>query len=632
MSIIEGSDGQWWELGDRDIGPAVAQLGSRLWDYDSARRYEVETNLKRFGGKTLRGLFYGRDQIFDKRNLRLNMTKAITESLTAKVGKNRPRPTVLTDGGNWSLRRRGKQLQKFLDGSYQQAEIYQKIPLMFRDALLSGTGVMHFFPKFGRMQPGVERVFPLELLVDPVGAVNGDPQELVRVKVIERERLNRMIPGHREEIYDSARVPLDELPQYEDVPNGNPEMVRVWEAWRLADYTNEGELVPGRRVIAVSSGTLLTEEYEDDFFPFEFFHWSPPVRGFWGDSAVGEIRGIEQEVNTLLQSTQKAMRLTGQPWVLTPDTAKVKTDKLTNEAGLIVKYSGMTPPTVVSFQPQHPSVMQQANYLYGKGFEILGTNENQASGTKPPGIDSGRALEQLSEDHLVRFETQARAFEDVVGRSFARQILRVAEKLDEHAKANGKEGYVLRAVANKTTLKIQWADAKLSPDDFFLQTFPTSILPHTPAGRTEEVERWQQNGWINPQQAQQLLDFPDLDSVANVLKADQDLLEGQLEQMLDEGKDITPEPRQNLANALQWGTYSLEKGLTDGTPEEHLEKLRVFLNAIDDMQQQAKAEADAQAALAAQSQPQPGTMPGAGAPPPGAPPAIPGVPAGVPGV
>lgn len=623
MAIVKGTQDTWWEANDRDIGPLVAAIGQRLWDIDSARRMDTQLSLKRFGGKMLRGLFLGSGSLFDRSNLRLNITKSVTESLTSKVGKNRPRPFVLTDGGNWSLRQRGKKLQKFLDGAYQSAEVYSKIPLVFRDALLMGTGVTHFFPMFGKMQIGVERVFPLEILVDPLESTNGEPRAIFRHKIIDRFVLANAVPAMRKVIEAAPGVPLDELPFYGETERGNPNMIRVVEGWYLADYSLKGELIPGKHVLAVSNATLHVEDYEHDYFPFEFFHWTAPVLGFWGDSAVAEIRGIEKEVNTLLQSAQKAMKLAGQPWVLTPDGAKVKPEKMTNEAGLIVRYSGVTPPQIATFQAQHPQVLQQAWMLKAQAYELLGTNENQASGTKPPGIDSGRALEQLSEEHLARFETQSRAFEDQVGRRYARQILRVAGELDEHSKSIGKGGYVLRAVNNKTMLKIKWDDAKLSPDDFFMQTFPTSILPLLPSGRTEEVERWQANGWTTPAQARALLDFPDLSANGDVATADQDLLEWQLEQMLDEGKDVVPEPRQNLQNALQWGTYALEKGLTDGTPEEHLEKLRTYLNAIDDMQKQAADEAKAQAQLAMQNQP-PGMLPAA--PGPAAPPPVPGVP------
>lgn len=578
----------WWLLEGEELGAQVSAIGEQLWEADSPRRVEIEKNLRRFGGTSMRGLFQGRMPAPDADNARINITKAVTETLTAKVGSNRARPKVLTTGGNHSLRIRAKKLQRFLDGAYKQARVYGLTPLVFRDALLCGTGVTYFYPNIGKKTVEAERVFPPEILVDDMEAVNGNPQTLFRVKFIDKGKLAGMFPKKAREIEDLATVSQDELPDLaidQEEYRGN-RMVRVFEAWHLAIYADDGTLVKGKRVLAASKLLLGEDEWAEDFFPFEFFHWSAPVRGFWGDSAVAEIRGLEKEVNTLLQKVQKAMRLAGQPWVLNPRGAKVKPAKITNETALIVDYDGPTPPTVVTFTPVSPQIIEQMWTLHSKAYAQLGTNELQAAAIKPPGIDSGRGLEQLSEEHLVRFKHVSKAFEDMVGSAFARQLVRCARELDERLRARGdKNGYVIRATANKTSIQIKWSDAQIDPDDFFLETWPTSVLPLTPSGKTEEVERWQQNGWITKDRAQTLLEFPDLDSETNLTTADSELLEWQLEKMLDDGDDIVPEPRQNLQNAMQRGTFALEKGMQDGTPEENLDKLRTFLNACDELMQ-----------------------------------------------
>lgn len=613
----------WWELGDEKIGKAVSALVDELWHLDLYRRNEAEKSIRRFGGKTMRGLFEGRELLFDRDNLRLNVTKAVTETLTAKIGTNRPRPKILTDGANHSLRLRAKKLQKYVDGIYQQAEVYAKCPMKFRDALIFGTGVTYFYANVGERKVECERVFPLEMLVDPVDAVNGEPRQIFRIKFLDKGVVKRMAPDKAAEIEDQKPLDAENLPEFWTDGRAT-RMVRVVEAWYRADYDLDGNLVPGKHVLACGDVTLVAEDYNYTEFPFEFFHWTKPTRGFWGDSAVSEIRGIEKEINRLLQHIQKSMRLAGMPWVLAPAESKVKHDKLTNEVASIIKYEGPTPPTIASFQAVHPQVMEHLWALYAKAFETLGTNQMQAAAIKPPGIDSGRALEQLGEEHLVRFKTVSKDFEDIVGRRFAQQFVRVARELDETLRDRGvKDGYVIRAVNNKTTLKLQWSDCAIGSDDFFLQTWPTSVLPITPSGRTEEVERWQQNGWITAQRAQDLLEFPDLESESNLTKADSELLEWQLEQMLDDGKDVVPEPRQNLDQAMQRGTYALEFGMRTNVPEAHLDKLRVFLNAIEELQQAAAA--------AAAPPPSPmGTIPGmpmpAGALGPTSPQGMPGMP------
>jgi hypothetical protein len=579
---------QWWQLEGDDLGKAVAAIGESLWENDESRRTEIEKNLRRFGGRVLRGLFQGRDPKPDLDNVRLNITKSVTETLTAKVGSIRPRPKVLTNGADHSLRIRAKKLQRFLDGIFKQTRTYTLTPRYFRDAVLCGTGVMAFYPHVGKKTICIESVYPPEILVDPVEAINGNPQSLFRCKFLDKDVLKAMCPAQSKAIEDLASVSYEDMPDYmaeQASTIKTTRMVKVFEAWHLAQWDYRGKLLPGLRVL-VAGGLVLgdAEEWKYDFFPFEFFHWSDPIRGFWGDSAVGEIRGLEKEANRLLQKVQRAMRLVGQPWILNPRGGKVKPAKITNESALIIDYDGPQPPTVQTFQPIHPQVLEQLWTLQSKAYAQLGTNELQASATKPPGIDSGRGLEQLSEEHLVRFKHISQSFEQLVACNFARQFLRCAKDLDEELKEQGRGGYVVRATANHTVLKIKWDEAEISPDDFFLEPWPTSVLPVTPAGRTEEVERWQANGWIDAQRAQTLLEFPDLDSESNITTADSELLEWQLEQMLDEGVPMFPEDAQDLNRAKTRATFAWEHGKIDGTPPEHLDLVMDYINACEEMQ------------------------------------------------
>lgn len=623
-SSVTDQSAYWWERNKRDIGGAVVAAAMHLYQRDQTRQLETYANLQRFHGRPLRSR-YLTATLSQDRDIRVNITKAAVETITAQVGKNRPRPTILTDGADHSLIVRAKKLQRFLDGVYAQAEVYQIAQTVFRDAMLCGDGFLYFYADYGRKRLCCERVFPLELLVDPVESINGSPRCMYRLRYIDRDTLTEMFPSKRDAIARLDSVSYDKEAPYDDLPvdpesTWMPRTVRVVEAWRLAGRTADGKLVPGVHVIGGGRETLAVEDYNEEFFPIERFSWCRPSRGYWSDSAAQEIRGLERSVNKRLQRIERAMDLMSNPWVLLPAGCRVKKSKLTNEIGVIVEYEGPTPPEVRTHQPVDPQATADAWMMYSRAFELLGTNQLQSSATKPAGIESGKALELLGETHQVRFSTQQNEWEDLLGRRTARQFLRCARELDEHLKAQGEEGYVLRAVADKTAIKIAWDEAYISPDDFFVECFPTSVLSHLPSGRTEEVANWQSMGWVSPDQAKQLLDFPDLQTVANVSEADQDLLDKQLDDMLLDGKEVLPDPRQNLQNAQKWGTYRLLRAEADGSaPMAHLDRVRDFLAAVDDL-------------VAQQTPPVPAGMPpGApGAPPgavPGAPPAGMGAPA-----
>ncbi len=634
---VKADPSLWWTCKDDDLARQIHAVGEMLWEADANRRAETSKSLRRFGGKQLRGLFQGRDPAPDLDNARLNLTKAVTETLQAKIGTIRPRCKILVNGADYSLMQRAKKLQRFIDGSFRQLEVYRQLPLYFRDGCLSNAGVMYFYVDTAKRCIRMERVFPLELLVDHLEAVNGNPCNLFRIKFMDKDVLKGIFPDKAREIEDLAPISYEDIPEFVDIQgDGDAQsiglrqtrIVKVYEAWHLAYYKADGTKVDGLRAVASENCLLGSEPWCYDYFPFEFFYWSAPVRGFWGDSAVGEIRGLEREVNTLLQKIQRAMRLVGQPWIFNPNGAKVKPAKITNETALIIPYDGPQPQTVQTFQPIHPQIIEQLWTLQAKAYAQLGTNELQVSATKPPGIDSGRGLEQLSEEHLVRFKHVSQSLEQVVACGFSRQILRCAKELDAYLKDHGvKEGYVIHAQTGKSVLKLPWAECEISPDDFWIETWPTSALPITPAGRTQEVERWQANGWITPSRAQTLLEFPDLESEANITTADNDLLDWQLEQMLEEGKQVFPEPRQDLQNALTRGSYALLRGVVTGVPEENLGLLRDFLTAVEELMPKPTPAAPpvtspspADAGMGA-----PGPM-GPGAPTPGMPPG-PGAPA-----
>jgi hypothetical protein len=588
------AEGCWHASDKSTVAHDVAQLGGRLWVQDSWRRNEIGKNLKRFNGMSRRGMFSRGDSL-SKDNVRMNITKSAIETLESKVGSNRPRPRVLTTGADYALRIRAKKLQRFLDAQFKALDLFGVGKMAFRDALLTGTGLIQFFPDVGKRTVVAERVFPAEVLVDLQESATSLPRNMMRAKTFDKGVLTAMFPKFAKDIENAMPVsPLDDtlglVIQSDDSITMPSRVVRVFEAWYLATTDADGDLVPGRHVIAIDgvNKSLRDEPYEYDYFPFAVFHWVNPVLGFWGDSAAAEIRGLEREANILLQRVQRAMKLAGQITVFSPMAAKIPKDKFSDEIMNVVEYQGGVPPQYTSGQPVHPQVLQQVWDLKRQCFEQLGTNEYQASASRPPGIESGRALEQLSEEHLVRFKSVSQNYEKFLAVDCTRHIIRVAKELDAELKERGhSEGYVVRSVGKNTALKIKWDEAAVSPDDLFVETWPASILPVTPSGKTEEVERWQANGWVSPQRAMSLLDFPDLESESDLATADTELVEWQMDQMLDEGEDVVPDPRQNLAYALQRGTYAKLWATRNGVDMQNIDRLEYFLMQVQELQAQA---------------------------------------------
>jgi hypothetical protein len=255
--------------------------------------------------------------------------------------------------------------------------------------------------------------------------------------------------------------------------------------------------------------------------------------------------------------------------------------------------------------------------LYGKAFELLGSNENAASATAPPGLESGRALEKLAEEHSERFMTVSRHFEHVLGSRLPEQFIRLAKEIDGEIRNKGGKGFSIKSPKGKTLLELNWPDVAMDNDAYIIQVFPTSVLPTNPALRTAEVERLLAAEMIDPVEARRLLDFPDLQSSTDLATAAEDDIHRQLELMLDDGKPQVPEPYQDLGRALKLAQSALLRSNDMDTPDKNKSLVRAYISSVEELQKRAAAAiarqtAEIQAQAAAQ-------QPGAEAPPPPAP-------------
>jgi hypothetical protein len=592
-ALASGLSGEpWWVLAGRnkvkkdDIARAVSAKGEGLWRDDQTRRDEMATNVKRYTGRSMKGLHQSASVSPDTR---LNVAKPAVDTLVSRIGSSKPRPRILTDGANYEVRERARMLQRFIDGCFNKYQIHSLTKEAFRDAMVCDAGVFHARPNIGKGSIEAERVFPGELLVDSISGIDRNPQDMFRVKFISLDVLANAVPSSlRAEVLKLPQVKPEDLPDYvKDNYDGsgyvreNCRMTRIYEAWHLADSALDGKSIPGRHVMAAGNILLLNEEWEHTMFPFAIYYYNKPMRGFWGESAVGEIRGLEKEANSLLQKVQRAMRVAGQPWLLRHQDDR-GLPPVTDEVGLELTYKNPNAkPEVVSFQPVHPALMNQVLQLRSLAFEQLGVNDQQIAAIKPAGIESGRGLEQLSEEGLVRFKDASQEYEQFVASDVTRVLILAAQQLDEGMREHRNKGFSLSATVGNEYAKMNWSDCHLDFENYDIQVWPASSLPLLPAARNEEVGRLLEGGLIKQSTAQQLLDLPDIDEERELQAAPSRFLDWQLCEMLEKGNQMAPSERQDLQLALQRGTYALLDATRRGADPERLALLETFLDMVE---------------------------------------------------
>jgi len=502
-----------------------------------------------------------------KDKISFNIVASIIDTLTAKIAKQKPRPMFLTDGGDIDKQIKAKKLQKFIDGIFYGQKMYDKAPIIFRDAGIWGTGVIKIYEENDNIK--AERVFLDEIKVDDSEGLFQTPRNLIQQKAVPRETLIAEFPEFEAKIKAAPRAQS----YYSNIINSAD---HVWaiEAWHLKSGPKAKD---GRHVICCETCTLSDDEkWNKEFFPFVFFRNNPRPLGFYGQGTTERINSIQTEINKLLRTAQLAMHLCSIPKVFVENGAKVSIPQLNNEIGGVIKYTGVKP----SYEPLSavsPEIFQQIDRLIKAAYEQEGISMLSAAAQKPAGLNSGKALREYNDIETERFSILAMAYENFF-LECTEHLIDVGQDIYKR-----KGSFSVQAKAKGFLETIDWGDIDLKRDQYLMQIFPTSMLSKTPAGRLQDVQEMVQAGFIGKEIGVKLLDFPDLEGVNNMITAAFDDIQDSIDKMIEKAEYNPPEPFQNLQLLIQMTQSSYLRARVNKIPEDRLELLRRYMDEAQGM-------------------------------------------------
>lgn len=571
----QASDKQWWTAEPDRLWSGIMAAISTLESAQQTRRMlnikfaRLYSNLEAIGFPYANVGKSGTDSGSNNK-VTLNIIQSVIDAVSAKVAKDQPKVSFVTTGSNdYFLKLRANNLTKYIAGLFKQAEVYQNSELVFRDACVTGTGFLAVVVNDGKIM--TEWCASDEVRVDELDGMKQKPRSLHRIKLIPRDMLIYQYPEFNDEIM-SAQAAL----QGKVAVQSTTEMVRVIESWHLPTTKKSKD---GVHCITIENCTLFHEEYKKDYFPVIPFRWYSRPLGFFGRSITEEIMTIQIEINKILRTIQQSQELAAVPIVFVPNEAEIAEDVLlTNTIARMVPYSGGQPPTWVTPVAQNPEVYQHLNSFIQWAFQVVGLSQTSASGMKPAGVDSAVAIREVSDIETGRFALVANRWEQ-----FFVDIARVMVDMSKDLYTENPDLAV--TVSEKKMLReLKWKDVNLEDNPFDIQTFPTSQLPDTPAGRIQTISEYIQNQWISKERGLELLNLdPDLEGEVNVQTSSLRLTEKWLSEMVEDGEYHSPDPHMNLqlAQATAQGVYT--QLLCDNCPEDRLELVRQFINDCIDL-------------------------------------------------
>jgi len=493
----------------------------------------------------------------------LNIIQSVIDAVAAKVAKDQPKVSFVTTGADdYFLKLRATNLTKYVTGLFKEAEVYENSEMVFRDAEVLGTGYMLVKVEDGKIK--TEWVFSDEIRVDELDGWKQKPRSMHRINLIPRDMLLLKYPEHQEHIL-GAQTSMSGRTGYQSTMD----MIRVTESWHLPMDSKSGD---GVHCITIQNCTLESNEYKKDYFPIVCFRWMAKPLGFFGRSITEEILTIQVEINKILKTIQQSQELAAVPVIFVENSSQVSEDVLlSNTIARMIPYSG-TPPQFASPTALSGEVYSHLNSLIQWAFQIVGLSQTSASGMKPAGVDSAVAIREVSDIETGRFAMVANRWE-----KFFVEVARIMVDISKDLYSENPDLSI--TFSEKKILKeIKWKDVDLNDNPFDIQTFPTSQLPDTPAGRIQTITEYIQNQWISKERGMELLNLdPDLEQEVNVQTSSLRLTEKWLSEMVEDGVTHQPDPLMNLGLAQQTaqGVYTML--VHDGCPDDRLELVRQFI-------------------------------------------------------
>lgn len=583
----------WWEadnkkdLCDQVLGTAAFLKEQQQYRYRQAALYaRLYGNFPLYGwvGTNLSKMAIGSQLPQDRSTF--NLVQSAVDTLVSRITQSRPRPVFLTDNGNYKQRKLAKQLNDFINGEFYQTKMYEHGENILRDASVLGTGLVKIFEKDDKVC--VERRLLTEILVDPNDGLYGHPRQMYELQLIDRSVLAEMFSNDRGKVDRAEQAYPD---NGGDSAKTISDQVMVVEAWRLPSSPKAGD---GRHVIACTSGILLDEEYEKNYYPFVFSEYSKRMLGYWGQGLAEQLTGTQQGINRLLQTIDSSINLVGVPRVFVEDGSKVVKAHLNSSIGAIVTYKGTKP--IYEVAPCVPQELYaQLERLIKFGYQQAGVSQLAAVAQKPAGVNSGEAIRNYDDIQSDRFSLTQKNY----SRVYEEAAYLMFDVACDIAARTGKYQTVYPNKNGAKQIDLPEID-KETRDQFVIQCFDSSALPRDPAGRLQKITEMIQSGMIDISEGRRLLDFPDLNQVEELANASEERILQALDKMVDEGEFTPPDPFMNLDLAEKLSVQYYNLYVAAKLEPEKAEMLRTFNTQVKALKTQA---------MSAMQPPQPGAQP-----------------------
>lgn len=553
---------------------------------------------------------------------RLNAIKAICDTFSSRLSKDRPMPGVVVDGQDWKLKRRAQKYREFIVGQMRDTEFDGLSVRALQDGTKLGTGFTRVDDSDGAVI--AERIPVNDLLFDRRECKYGKPRQAIRIQRVAKDYLEELFPKYKEQIRQAP--PSVRRKDDTDLDGDGPRAgdldlyVDTWEAWCPPTVADSEA---GRHALCIEGATLAHEVWYEPRFPWATFQLTNPDWGMYPEGFVDGLAELQHRVNCIVRDIQLNLAATGRGHFLVNEANDIPTEMLSAFQPFKIKFKGATPPTWNAAAPFNPAQMSALDKFLDWMFNLSGVSKANAESRSSLGAGaSGVALDTQYDIDSDRFripQGNYARYRMAGAQCYLDASARVARRRQEGKGA--KRSWV--ATTWKSADSIQQLDydkVVLKEGSYRLRMEPIGFIPDTRAGKLAVVEQLAKAGVIPQFLVPMLFDEPDLQEASRIILAPIKNCLRKMDLLCDEDEPLPlPEQYNDLKVELKIAEAYYNWVQCENAPEEVQDRFRQYIDLVAD-------------ALAGKAEAAPMPMPGMGAMPmdPGMAPPMPPLPGGVP--
>lgn len=399
---------------------------------------------------------------------KLNIVKSAIDSVVSKISTAHCRPFVNAVNGSFKTIQICKQLQVFLDFFFDEENIQKKIVEALRNACIFDSGFVYIDEDTGK----TETLNPWN----------------VYTRATEKDGFKS---AYIEFPYKSIDTLKDE--EYKILTPEEKEGLYVTLGYFYDSRTKT-------KAILVNRDIRKIVELNFELVPLVSIYYTPAIIGNVTLSIADMLRGIQQEIDSLMQRIAEASILNPAMTIFMPNATNIKVGQLNNKVGNIVQYNspqGERPVEIATPEFISSQYMTLLNDLVEKAYNMVGISQLSAQGKKPAGLDSGVALATQADIESDRFQClldqYIRTFTDL-------------SKIMIHIFESNKS--IIEP--SRYALRITWGEVEKEFHKMRIQFSCADSLSKDPSEKLKQLQTLAQAGIIPPTQIASLLELPDI--------------------------------------------------------------------------------------------------------------------------